>query len=226
VPARWATDASNDRLATSLAADRHDGGMRFVGLPLSTLAAVAVIHPHGRGIDYIGVFVASVVSWATLPGPGEAALVAAGISAAHHHLDLTAVVAVAWAGASVGGTAGWMVGVKGGRGLLTAPGPLRHLRLGAIARGDRFFERYGPIAVLFTPSWIAGIHDMRRSRFIVANAVSAVAWALSVGAGAFLIGPSITDVVADAGLAGGLLVVLLVAAGLGLLARRRLRKRR
>jgi hypothetical protein len=30
-----------------------------------------------------------------------------------------------------------------------------------IARGDRFYERYGPVAVLFTPFWIAGIHDMR-----------------------------------------------------------------
>ena len=80
------------------------------------------------------VFLAAIVSWATLPGPGEAALIAAGISAAHHHLDLTSVVAVAWAGASVGGTAGWMVGVKGGRGLLTAHGPLHHARLAVIAR--------------------------------------------------------------------------------------------
>ena len=200
--------------------------MRFLGLPLSTLAALAVIHPHARGsgVDYVGVFLASVASWATLPGPGEAALIAAGISAAHHHLDLTSVVAVAWAGASAGGTAGWIVGVKGGRGLLTAPGPLRHLRLAVIARGDRFYERYGPVAVMFTPSWVAGIHDMRWSRFLPANAISALTWALSIGLGAYLIGPSITDIAADAGLAGGLLVGVFALA-VGLVAWRRFYKR-
>src|SRR5207244_9793093 len=96
--------------------------------------------------------------------------------------------------------------LKGGRELLTAPGPLHHLRLALIARGDRFYERYGPVAVLFAPSWIAGIHDMRWSRFLPANAVAALTWALSIGLGAYLLGPSITDIAADAGLAGGLFV--------------------
>ncbi len=196
--------------------------MRLLGLPLSTLAFLALLHPRTRdpGVDYVGVFLAAAVSWVALPGPGEAALIAAGISAAHGHLDLALVLAVAWAGASVGGTAGWIVGVKGGRGLLTAPGPLHHLRLALIARGDRFYERYGPVAVLFTPSWVAGIHDMRWSRFLPANAVAALAWALSVGLGAYLVGPSITDIVADAGLAGGILVGALVVLAVVLLVRR------
>lgn len=168
-------------------------------------------------------FLASVASWVALPGPGEAALIAAGISAAHHHLDLASVVAVAWAGATAGGTVGWIVGVKGGRELLTAAGPLYRLRLALIARGDRFYERYGLVAVLLTPSWIAGIHDMRWSRFLPANAVSALTWALSVGLGAYLIGPSITDIAADAGLAGALLVGTLFVLGLVLVIRRRFR---
>jgi membrane protein DedA with SNARE-associated domain len=183
-------------------------------MPLSTLSVLAALHPHARnaGVDYVGVFLASGASWAALPGPGEAALIAAGISAAHGHLDLASVVAVAWAGAGTGGTVGWIVGVKGGRGLLTAAGPLHQLRLALIARGDRFYERYGPIAVLFffTPSWIAGIHDMRWSRFLPANAISALMWALLVGLGAYFVGPSVTDIAADAGLAGGLLIALFV----------------
>ena len=114
--------------------------------------------------------------------------------------------------------------MKGGRGLLTAPGPLRHVRLALIARGDRFYDRYGLIAVLFTPSWIAGIHDMRSSRFLPANAVSALTWALSIGLGAYLLGPSITDIVADAGLAGSLLVGTLFVLAVALTAWRRSRK--
>ncbi len=200
--------------------------MRLLRLPLSTLAAVTLLHhpPHGPGIDYIGVFLAAGASWVALPGPGEAALVAAGISAAHGHLDLSSVVAVAWAGATTGGAAGWLLGVKGGRGLLMAPGPLLGLRLRLIARGDRFYERYGPLAVLFTPSWIAGIHHMRWSRFLPVNAASALIWALTFGVGAYLLGPSITDIAADAGLAGRLLLGTLLVLAVVLVAWRRIHK--
>jgi membrane protein DedA with SNARE-associated domain len=197
--------------------------VRLLGLPLPTLAVLAVLHPHTRhaGVDYVGVFLAAGVSWVAFPGPGEAALIAAGISAAHGHLDLTAVVASAWAGASLGGTVGWIVGLKGGRKLLTTTGPLHRLRLAMIARGDHFYQRYGPVAVLLTPSWIAGIHDMRWSRFLPANALSALLWALSVGLGAYLLGPSITDIVGDAGLAGGVLLGALIVLAVVVVIRRR-----
>jgi membrane protein DedA with SNARE-associated domain len=197
--------------------------MGLVGSPLSALAVLAALHPHtrGSGVDYVGVFLASAVSWLAVPGPGEAALIAAAISAAHGHLDLAGVLAVAWAGASLGGTTGWLIGLKAGRELLTAPGPLHHLRLALIARGDRFYERYGPIAVLLTPSWVAGIHDMRWSRFLPANAISALTWALGVGLGAYLVGPSITDIAADAGLAGGVLLGVLFVLAVVLVVRRR-----
>jgi membrane protein DedA with SNARE-associated domain len=197
--------------------------MRLPGPPLLILAAVAGLHPHtrGPGIDYIGVLAASAVSWVAFPGPGEAALIAAGISAAHGHLDLASVVAVAWAGATIGGIAGWALGVRGGRGLLTASGPLQRHRLRLIARGDRFYERYGSLAVLFTPSWIAGIHHMRWARFLPANAISAFAWALSIGLGAYLVGPSIADIVTDAGLAGTALIGALAVLAVVLLLRRR-----
>lgn len=210
----------------STAQTRQDAWVRLLAQPLSALAGPAlltVLHPHipGPGVDYVGVFLAAVVSWLAFPGPGEAALVAAGISAAHGHLNLTAVVVVAWAGASLGGTAGWIVGVKGGRTLLTAPGPLHHLRLRMIARGEDFYARYGLVAVLLTPSWIAGIHDMRPSRFLPANGISAMVWALSISLGAYVLGPSITDLVADAGLAGGILLGGLLVLAVALVVRRR-----
>jgi len=126
------------------------------------------------------------------------------------------VVAVAWAGATTGGAAGWLLGVKGGRGLLTAPGPLLALRLALIARGDRFYERYGLVAVLFTPSWIAGIHDMRWSRFLPVNAVSAVIWPLAFSCRRVTCSDRpITDIAADAGLAGQLLLGTLLGARRG-----------
>ena len=180
--------------------------VRRAGLGLATIA-VLHIHARGPGIDYVGVLAASAASWVGLPGPGEAALVAAGISAGHHHLDISALIALAWVGATVGGMAGWLVGVRGGRGVLTAPGPLHRLRLALIDRG----ERYGLVAVLFTPSWIAGIHNMRLSRYAPANAVSALLWALGWGLAAYFVGPSITDVISDAGSARWLVVIGVVA---------------
>ena len=161
------------------------------------------------------------MSWAALPGPGEAALIAAGISAAHGRLDLAAVVAVAWAGATVGGSSGWLAGVKGGRGLITAPGPLYTLRLALIARGDRFCELYGPIAVLFTPSWMAGIHDMRWSRSCSPTPLGAH---LGFGdRGWRLPHPPIADIAADVGLAGAIVVGVLFVAALLFVRRRSLR---
>jgi membrane protein DedA with SNARE-associated domain len=203
----------------------YDGWVRGAGLQVSTLAVLHLqLHAQGPGIDYVGVFVASFASWLGLPGPGEAALIAAGISAAHDHLDLTSIIAVAWIGATAGGMAGWIVGVRAGRGVLTAPGPLHGLRLSLIARGDRFYERYGMIAVLFTPSWIAGIHKMHWPRFVPVNAVSALVWAIAIGLGAYAIGPSITDVANDAGLAGVLLLAAAIVIATIVVLRRRFRR--
>jgi LPXTG-motif cell wall-anchored protein len=183
------------------------------------------IHPRGPKLDYVGVLVGAVVSWAGLPGPGEAALIAAAISAAHHHLDLASLIAVAWLGATAGGMAGWLVGLKAGRGIVTAPGPLRRHRLAVVARGDRFFARYGIVAVLFTPSWIAGIHAMRWTRYVPINTASALVWALGVGLAAYALGPVITDITADIGSAKWLLLGgLVLASTIILLLRKRRRK--
>jgi membrane protein DedA with SNARE-associated domain len=194
---------------------------------LSTLAALAALHRHAHssGVDYVGLFLAALATWALIPGLGEAALIAAGISAAHHHLSLASVLLIAWAGAGAGATIGWLIGLIGGRGLATAPGPLHQLRLALIARGDRFYERYGLVALMFTPPLMAGIHHMRSSRFLPAIAISTLAWALAIGLGAYFVGPSITDIAADAGLAGAaLLLLVLLVVGVVFVLRRRSRR--
>jgi membrane protein DedA with SNARE-associated domain len=184
------------------------------------------VHRHLRGPkgDYLGLFAGAVASWAGVPGPGEAALVTAGILAAHHHLDIGSAVVVAWIGATTGGMVGWLIGLKAGRAVIGAAGPLRRLRLAALARGEVFYERYGILAVFFTPSWVAGVHRMRASRYVPANAASALLWALIVGLGAYLLGPSISDILSDIGLAGSLaLGAVLVTAAVVAWRRRRSR---
>jgi membrane protein DedA with SNARE-associated domain len=179
------------------------------------LAALHVHHHfHGSSLGYVAIGLAAAASWVGVPGPGEPVLISAGILAARGRLDLAEVLAVAWAGATVGGVAGWMLGHRAGRALMSGRGPLLHQREKALARGERFFSRYGLLAVYFAPSWVAGSTGMGGASFLPANALSGLIWTLLVGGGAYLVGPPIADVVADVGLVGGLLLAGLVAAAL------------
>jgi membrane protein DedA with SNARE-associated domain len=179
---------------------------------------------HGPPFDYAGLAVAAGISWIAGVGPGEPLLIAAAVLAARHKLDLTEVLLVAWAGANVGGVIGWLIGYKAGRALISAPGPFRKARLRAMARGERIFARATLIAVILTPSWLAGIHRVRWMVFLPANALSAAIWALGIGLGAFLVGPPVADMFGDLG------TVALVIVGAGIViggaaefARRRIR---
>ncbi len=191
----------------------------------AVLLVLAAFHPHlhAASFDYLGVALAAAASWVGVPGPGEPVLIAAGIYAARGHVDLLDVLLVAWAGATAGGVAGWLLGRRGGRALWLAPGPFQHQRLATIVRGERFFERHAFVGVYLVPSWVVGINGMRAARFLPANAFWALAWTLLVGGGAYLVGPSIADVIGDIGLIGGLTLAALVVAGIATALMRRRR---
>jgi membrane protein DedA with SNARE-associated domain len=195
---------------------------------VSSLAVHVHVHHHFHGVagGYVGLAAAALASWTGLVGAGEAALVTAAVFAAHGRLDLVEVLMFAWFGAIAGGNVGWLVGLKGGRALITTRGPLYGARIRALERGERFYARYGMVAVLFTPAWTAGIAEMRWIRFFPANLIAALAWTLGFGLGGYFAGPPILDVANDIGLAGTLILAVLIAAALtGGLLRRRVRKR-
>lgn len=178
----------------------------------------------GPHVDYIGVGLAAAASWVGVTGVGEAALIAAGIAAARGRVDLASMMATAWFGAMLGGVAAWLVGLRWGRALITRPGPLHKRRLRWLRHGELVYHKRGLLAVYFAPAWMAGISGMRPRRFLPANGVAALIWALLVGLGAYYIGPSIADVVGDIGIAGIVILVLLAALTIG--ARRWRRGRR
>ena len=181
-------------------------------LPLP-LAVHVHHHFHGYAPDYVGLGLAAVISWAGVPGAGEAALVTAAVYAARGRLDLAEVLVVAWSGAMVGGVLGWIVGLRGGRALIARPGPLYRLRMRALRRGERFFDRFGLLAVYLTPTWMAGVARMPAARFLPANAISALVWALSIGVGAYFAGPPVVDFVHGIGIAGLAIAIGVAAAG-------------
>ena len=178
---------------------------------------------HGPPFDYAGLAAAAALSSIAGIGPGEPLLIAAAVLAAKHKLDLTEVLLVAWMSANAGGIIGWLIGLKAGRALITASGPFRKARLNALERAERVFQRRAVIAVILTPSWVAGIYRVRWPIFLPANALSAAIWALGIGVGGFLIGPPVADVFGDLGTVGLVLLgVLLVAGGLAEFGRRRI----
>ncbi|HSO99796.1 MAG TPA: hypothetical protein VLP43_12650 [Solirubrobacteraceae bacterium] len=187
-------------------------------------------HHHFRGppIDYGALGLAAAASFAGLPGPGEPLLVAAGIFAAQHRLDITTVLVVSWLGATLGGIAGWILGLKAGRALLTAPGPLHRLRLRALARGDEVFTRIPVLAIILAPAPVAGIHRVRARLYLPVNLAFAVVWAVGIGLGAYYVGPPVLDVVGDLGwvFGGALVVVVAAALAFGVMQRRRSRAAR
>lgn len=165
---------------------------------------------HGAPFDYVGLALASAASWIGVPGPGEPVLIYAGVLAARHQLDIVGVVLVAWIAATAGGIIGWLIGLKAGRAVLVAPGPFQSLRIGAVRRGEQIFDRYAVIAVLMTPSWVAGINKVRGSVYQPTNALSALAWAAGLGFGAYLIGPAVLDFFSDVGLVTGIITVIVI----------------
>jgi membrane protein DedA with SNARE-associated domain len=183
---------------------------------------------HGvppASIDYAALAIASFASWAGLPGPGEPLLIAAAVVASKHNLDIKPVLAWAFVGASLGGIAGWLGGLFAGRAVMTAPGPLRRLRLRAVERGEEVFERWTVTAIILTPAWVAGIHRVRTWVYLVTNEITALVWAVGIGLAAYYAGPPVLDIVADLGWVSVVGIVVLAAAVALEVARRRRRSR-
>jgi membrane protein DedA with SNARE-associated domain len=164
-------------------------------------------HVRGPTFDYVSVAVASFASWVGLPGPGEALLLAAAIFAARHKLDITPVIAVAWAGATVGGIVGWLIGLKAGRPALTASGPMRSIRLDAVEKGEHAFKRFESLAILLTPSWVAGINRAGTGIYMLVNTLSAALWAVAIGVGGYFVGPPVLEFVDDFGTLGTIVAI-------------------
>lgn len=188
--------------------------------------ALHLFHHHVASraqIDYLALALGAFASWAGVPGPGEPLLIAAGIIAARHKLDITPVLIWAFVGATLGGILGWWVGLVAGRTVMTAPGPFRRVRLRAVEHGEEVFKRLTVIAILLAPSWVCGIHRVGPVIYNVTNALSAVVWAVGIGLAAYYAGPPVLDIISDVGTvtAIGLGVLVLVAIGFEVGRRRR-----
>jgi membrane protein DedA with SNARE-associated domain len=199
--------------------------LTVAGLRDHVAVPAATHHLGHESFDFAGLAAAAAASWFGIPGPGEPVLIAAGVLAGQHRLALLPVLVVAWVAATFGGVGGWLVGLKAGRALLTWRGPLRAMRVRAVARGEELFGRHPVVAILLTPSWIAGVNRARPALFLSINAASAALWAGGIGVGAYLAGPAVIEVVNDFGTVSVVLLAGLVGAAAALEVVRRRRRR-
>ena len=105
-----------------------------------------------------------------------------------------------------------------------ASGPFLHHRVHAIRYGDGFFKRHGAKAVFlgrwialvrFATAWLAGINRMPIKRFFFWNALGGITWGLTYGLVGYLGGKAAAHVLAQAGLVGlAVMVVMFVGFGI------------
>jgi len=176
------------------------------------LPILSHIRVHGPAIDYVGLFLFAILSGVGVNGFGEAALIAAAVYVANHHLPVAPVVLIATAGGFIGGVIGFLIGTFGGRSIFTAPGPFAHFRGKMLEHSQEVYLRYDLLAILITPAWAAGIHRVRWLKFLSLNLASALLWAGSLGLGAYYLGSRITtEFSSEIGwIVGGVAVVLVI----------------
>jgi len=173
---------------------------------------------HGLMTTYglWALFVLVMLESMGLPVPGETALVSAALYAgASHRFELWEVIAVAFAGAVIGDTAGYWIGRTLGFRLLARYG--RHVRIteDRLKIGRYLFRRHGGKIVFFgrfvallrvLAALLAGANHMPWPRFFAMNAAGGLCWAAVFATAAYVFGDQVRQV--EGPIAIGLLVVV------------------
>src|SRR5271157_2178192 len=149
--------------------------------------------------------VKELVRWAGYPGlamivfsetgllvgfflPGDSLLVTAGLFAAAGYFNIIALIPLLLVAAILGNSTGYFIGRKGGAALY-AREESRFFKKQSLLKTKEFYEHYGPITIImaqfmpfartFAPV-VAGIADMRYTRFASFNVIGAIAWIISM----------------------------------------------
>jgi membrane protein DedA with SNARE-associated domain len=158
-----------------------------------------------------------------IPLPGETALIAFGVLAAHGHYSIVSVIAVAAAGAIVGDHRGyWLIGRLGGRALFSRWHWLNQYSERVLPRAESLMARHGGKTVFFgrfvsilryTVAWVAGLSRMDWWRFLFWNAAGGIAWATAVGLTSYYAGQAAATAIQSYGLYAAAAVVVVVIVG-------------
>jgi len=164
--------------------------------------------------EYVVLFVLVAILGAGLPGPGDAALIAAGTLAGEGRLNVWIVLAVSMTAWMLGSVGGFEIGHYGGRSLLDHDGPLAKSRRKLLAKGDRVFGGHTFAASATMPAFVSGIFKVRFGLFMLGALVAGIGWiGMYVGLSYFF-GAEIARRIGAAGAKAILGVILIVCGGL------------
>ncbi|MDH7516009.1 MAG: VTT domain-containing protein [Bacteroidota bacterium] len=155
----------------------------------------------------IGLFVIIFAETGLLVGfflPGDSLLVTAGLLVSRGDLDVNLVflIVVLCMAAVSGDAVGYTIGKKAGHALYNRP-QSRFFRRDHLLKTKHFYERYGgitiflarfmPFARTFAPV-VAGVAEMKYSKFAVYNVTGGVSWIVSMTLVGYFLGRSIPGI--------------------------------
>ena len=191
---------------------------------ISLSAGLGYLLPAIIGLESMGI-----------PSPGETALVFAAVLASQGKLNIWLVIVIGIASAIIGDNIGYLLGRRLGRDVVTGPGPFRQRRTMLIDAGDRFFKRHGGKAVFLArwvalvrvaAAWLAGINHMPFKEFFFWNALGGITWGITFGLVGYFGGHAAANVLAKAGIIGGIILAVVVILGYGFIKYRERRAER
>jgi membrane protein DedA with SNARE-associated domain len=147
---------------------------------------------------YLGVLVLMAIQSACIPIPSEIIMPVAGYALAHGQMQLILLATVGSLASNLGSIPAYWVGAKGGRPMIEHYGKYILLSGHDLDRADRFFAKYGSIAVLIgrllpiVRTFIAlpaGIAKMNQVRFHVYTFIGSWPWCYALA----LIGMKLGD---------------------------------
>jgi len=148
-------------------------------------AVVAFIHLTG----YPGVLLLMAIQSACIPVPSEIIMPFSGYALAHSQWDLILLATIGSIGANLGSIPAYWLGAKGGRPLIERYGRFILMSSHDIDRAEKFFERFGSIAVLIgrllpvVRTFIAlpaGIAKMNQVRFHIYTFIGSWPWCFAL----------------------------------------------
>lgn len=158
---------------------------------------------------YWTVLVGIMLESAGIPIPGETILIIAStLAASTHQLNIFIVAAIAIAAATGGDNVGFAVGRHAGRPLLLRYRHLFHISSEVIHKGEQLVQRRGAVAIFFArfiaglrflAGPLAGMLHMPWRRFLIFNALGAIAWVATISSLAYFFGPALESALRSSG---------------------------
>jgi membrane protein DedA with SNARE-associated domain len=149
----------------------------------------AVLLGLSAGTAYFVVFLLMVLQSACIPIPSEVIMPFGGYKLAHNWTDLIVLAVVASLASNIGSIPAYWLGAKGGRPMIEKYGRYILLNAHDLDLAERFFNRFGALAVLIGRmlpivrtfiAFPAGIAKMNQLRFHIYTFIGSFPWCFAL----------------------------------------------